>query len=205
MAVYAVPAEISTSSRLRGSWRQFAIAGVGGCRGREHSIPPRVFRHMDRRNPACEHPGTHGSAKTLGWEAGQHTADAGPSLVVASLQAHVFRPAVLWIVLTLALGPSASVLCQSFCDSHASAAGDCHHEGPSPVSLGDGDHCDTVGLDAAYLREDASLRVSAPDRHQAMPVLVYQTPKSSTSPALVRARLESAPSDRRPLLIALRI
>lgn len=166
---------------------------------------PAGFRHRDGEIPQAKIPESHRSAPIGGQEAGSHATDTGLRLVVGSTQDHVFRPAVLWIVLTLALAPNASALCRSWCDSQGSNATDCHHEASSPESVSSGDQCDTVAFDAAYLREEASPRVSAPDRHHAMPVSVYDTPKSSSSPALVRARLEAPPSERRPLPIALRI
>ena len=81
----------------------------------------------------------------------------------------MFRAAVLSIVLTLAVGPNASLLCGTWCDPQAVAARGCHDEDPvTPPSVAGDGSCDHVVLSvAAFLREDVRRGVSAPDAGQA--------------------------------------
>ena len=166
---------------------------------------PAGSRHRGGEIPQTKIPGCHLSAPIGRQEAGSHATDAGPRLVVGWAQVHVFRPAVLWIVLTLALAPNASALCRSWCDSHGSTATDCHHEASSPESVSSGDQCDTVAVDAAYLREEAPSQVATPDSHHAVLVSVHEIPRSLSSVAFLQVGRGSPPCDRRPLPIALRI
>ena len=118
----------------------------------------------------------------------------------------VLRAAAVSIVLTLAMGQHAALLCQAWCDPHAAAATACHHDGATSPSLTGTDHCTdcTFGL-AAFVREDARRGPSAPDAQHAVAVagLRFAPPptdiRSCHDPGL-QSLLAS-----RPLVIALRI
>ena len=119
---------------------------------------------------------------------------------------HVFRAAVLSIVLTLAVGPNAALLCRTWCDQQVATASRCHHETSttSPNVAGD-DSCDSSVLSAAFLREDVRRGVSPPDGDQAIPIPRYQVACST-----IDARPGHEPGrewslEKRPLSTALRI
>jgi hypothetical protein len=120
---------------------------------------------------------------------------------------HVLRAAVLSIVLTLAVGPNASLLCRIWCHPQADAATGCHHVDPttSPSVAGDGS-CDHVVLSAAAVFPDNVRRaVSAPDADYAILVPRYQLALSTTD---TRPRPEPGREwrlENRPLLATLRI
>ena len=121
----------------------------------------------------------------------------------------MFRTAVLSIVLTLAVGQNAALLCSTWCDAHAQAARACHHKDPTPAgSVSAGDDCCNVVLGTsttAFLREDVQLGSSSADPDDAIPVTRYQ-PAHST----IAARTRPEPGwtwslEQRHLLTALRI
>lgn len=118
----------------------------------------------------------------------------------------MFRASVLSIVLTLAAGPNAALLCRTWCDPQAAAASGCHQEAPatSPSMAGD-DTCDNVLSAAAFLREDVRGGVASQDADQAVLVPRYHLAYSA-----IAARPGQEPGcgwslDHRPLSTALRI
>lgn len=130
----------------------------------------------------------------------------GVFLAILRSERHVVRAFVLSIVLTLAGGPNASLLCRTWCDPQAAAASGCRHEDPatSPSVAGD-DSCDKVVLSAAFLREDVRRGASAPDADDAVLVPRCQLAHSTTD---ARPRQEPGREwslDHRPLSTALRI
>jgi hypothetical protein len=119
----------------------------------------------------------------------------------------VFRAAALSVVLTVAVGPSASLLCKAWCHPQAGATTECHHADPtaSPSVAGD-DHCDNVVLGAtAVLPEEGRRGVSVPGADHATPVTRYQPapPTTDTNPRHEPWREWSL--EKRPLSTALRI
>ena len=130
-------------------------------------------------------------------------------LLTDGTEHRVFRAAVLSIVLTLAVGPNASLLCRTWCgDQQAAAASGCHHEAPatSPSVAGE-DCCDSAVLGiAALLLKDERLSVSSPDGGHAILVLRYQ--QLALSPTDARRGDEPGRAwslERRPLPTVLRI
>ena len=89
---------------------------------------------------------------------------------------HVFRAALLSIVLSLAAGENAVILlCNTWCDAHAATASECHHENSSDTpSVAGGDCGDMVAAHTAILREDTRRDVSSADASQAIPAPRYQ-------------------------------
>lgn len=119
----------------------------------------------------------------------------------------MFRTAVLSMVLTVAAGPSVTLLCRTWCNPHVAVASGCHHEDRSTsVSTAGGDRCKDVVLRAgALLREDVRRGVFSPRGERAISVLRYQFARST-----IDARLGPEPGrdwslDKRPLTTALRI
>jgi hypothetical protein len=119
----------------------------------------------------------------------------------------VFKAAVLSIMLTLAAGPSASLLCRAWCDSQATAAGGCHHEAhaTSPSVAGDDNCDDTMVSGDAFLREDAPRGVSTPDADQAVLVVRFQLPRSPSAVRPGQKPWREWSLEQRPLSTTLRI
>jgi hypothetical protein len=123
----------------------------------------------------------------------------------------VFRAALFSIVLTLAVGQNASLLCQFWCHDATSAG--CPHQ-DAPVFLGSAtsprvsadDNCGNAFVGAvAVVREDARRTAPAPDAQHA---LVVQRFRLALSPTNLRPGFESGqrrPLEERPLVISLRI
>ena len=119
----------------------------------------------------------------------------------------MLRAAALSIVLALAAGPNASLLCKAWCGSQTAAASECHdHDGDSAApSVEGGDRCDTMPGAAPFLREGERRDVPAPDAEWTIPVPRFQLPDS---PAGARPGQEPGrdwPLEKRPLATALRI
>ena len=119
----------------------------------------------------------------------------------------VFRAAVLSIVLTLVVGPNASLLCAAWCAPKAATAGPCEHQDPaSAASITTNDSCPDIDASStALLREDTRRGSSAPWAQQAVLVarsLFAPSPShsASTGESAQRSLLEA-----RPLVLALRI
>jgi hypothetical protein len=118
---------------------------------------------------------------------------------------HVFRAALFSIVLTLAVGQNASLLCKVWCPD-ATSAGCPHHDSTTSPSMSTEDSCSTFVLAAvAFVREDARRTVAAPDGQNALEVPRFRL---FFSPTGLRPGFESGrrlPHEERPLIIALRI
>jgi hypothetical protein len=119
----------------------------------------------------------------------------------------VLRLVLLSIVLTLAAGQNAALLCKVWCDPHEAPASGCHHQhAPTFPSATAGDHCNDVVLNVpAFVREDERPRVSAPDVQHAL-----AGPRFQFAPPLTVTRPGNPPGqdwllERRPLVTALRI
>ena len=118
----------------------------------------------------------------------------------------MFRATLFSIVLTLAVGQNAGLLCKVWCYPHDATAG-CRQQEPttSPSVSGD-DYCNNVALGAmAFVREDARRTVSAPDVQNALGVPRF---RFSPPPTDSRSDYEAGRQlllEERPLVIALRI
>lgn len=119
---------------------------------------------------------------------------------------HVFRSAILSLILTLALGPTSALLCHAWCDSHQATASECHHKAPAthPTAAGQ-DTCNTAVLSAAFLPENTQDGAFSPYDGHPVPVLQYQltSPTTQAHPGDDTTRAWSC--DGRPLSIALRL
>jgi hypothetical protein len=118
----------------------------------------------------------------------------------------VLRAALLSIVLTLAAGPDAALLCGIWCHSGGGMAGACEHqtETTSPAIIAR-DDCTVSGSAIVFVREDARRGTSAPtgQRGDLVPQSALTPPASgrlSSYEAASRGLLEL-----RPLILALRI
>lgn len=119
----------------------------------------------------------------------------------------MFRAAVLSIVLTLAVGPSAGLLCKTWCNPQAAAADGGHHAASTAsTSVAADDTCEDLGLGAAaFLREDVRRGVSAPERDHAVVALPYHLARTTTDDrSREHAHIEWS-LEKRPLSTTLRI
>jgi hypothetical protein len=121
---------------------------------------------------------------------------------------YVFRAAFLTVVLTLVVGPDASLLCKVWCNQHAPAAKGCHHRdsGNTAPHAASSTTCDNVAPGvSAFLKEDAPHTASTSNGDHAIEVPRYQHAAST-----VHARPDHEPEhewglEKRPLVTALRL
>ena len=135
---------------------------------------------------------------------------AGAALALSSGERYVFRAALFSIVLTLAAGQNASLLCEVWCHDATSAG--CPHQGSttspdsttSPILKGD-DTCGSMFVGAvAFVREDGR-RIALADTQTAIVVPRFRL---APSPTHLGSGVESGRRrlfEERPLVIALRI
>ena len=97
----------------------------------------------------------------------------------------MFRAVVFSIALTVAAGPSATLLCGTWCDRPAAAATGCRHEDPATSpTVAAGGSCDSMALSSvAFLREEARRGKSASEAAHAVLVRRYQLAHSTTKPS----------------------
>jgi len=133
-------------------------------------------------------------------------ASAGPGLALPWASTNVFRAFVLSIVLTLAVGQNASLLCAVWCHPAAGPTGACElQELSTSPSVAGNDDCPEVAAQAtAFVREDVRREGSAPDALYAVVVPPFQfAPPSHLASG--HGAGQPPPLDARPRLLALRI
>jgi hypothetical protein len=132
---------------------------------------------------------------------------AGALLATGRSEHHMFRATALSIVLTLTVGPNASLLCRAWCDSNAGAWNECQHERSSATTrIAVDDDCDNAVFGvAAVLREDVRRDVPPPDSNRAIPVLRFQLVQTTIDARQGREPWRDWSLQERPLLTALRI
>jgi hypothetical protein len=132
-------------------------------------------------------------------------AQAGAALALKGGEHHVFRAALFSIVLTLAVGQNASLLCKVWCDD-AAPAGCPHQDSRTSPSVSADDSCSSVVVGAvAFVREDARRTAAAP---RAQNALVVPRFRRAPSPNNLRSGFESGRLlllEERPRILALRI
>src|SRR5688572_29052499 len=97
----------------------------------------------------------------------------------------MFRAAALSIVLTLAIGPNASLLCRVVCDQPQAQATGCDHKGPAAVSASvTGDNCchDAVPSVTEFLPKDVRRDVSFAKAYHATPQLASELAQPAVDP-----------------------
>jgi hypothetical protein len=117
----------------------------------------------------------------------------------------VFRAALFSIVLTLAVGQNASLLCEVWCPDTTSAR--CPHQDSAiSPSVGAHDNCRTdVGTAVAFVREDARRTAAAPDAQNALAVPRFLLTLSHIDLGFGCESGRRHLLEERPLVIALRI
>jgi len=127
-------------------------------------------------------------------------------LLLFAASTNVFRAALLSIVLTLAAGQNAALLCDVWCHSGAGMTGTCEHQTKATTpGVGANDDCAVNGNAVVFVREDGRPGASAPDVAGAVVVarFAFRPPAAGTLSAYrsnSRLLLEL-----RPLVLALRI
>ena len=133
-------------------------------------------------------------------------ASAGLGLAILCASTNVLRILVLSIVLALAVGQNASLLCAIWCHPAAGPIGPCEHQGPSTSPSVAGNHgCPVVaGPATAFVREDVRREGLAADAMYAVAVPPFRfapPPQSAFA-----CKPDHGPAlDTRPLVLALRI
>lgn len=117
----------------------------------------------------------------------------------------VFRAALFSIVLTLAVGQNAALLCEVWCQDATSAG--CPHRGSTTSpSVSADDSCSRVVVEAVgFVREDARRTAAAPDAQNALALPRFRLVPSPTN---LRSGFEAGRRlllEERPLILALRI
>ena len=112
---------------------------------------------------------------------------------------HVFRAALFSIVLTLAVGQSAGLLCKVWCHDGTSA-GCARQDSTTSPSVNADDTCRSAVLGAvAVVREDA--RRSAPDAQNALVVSRFRLASSTTARRPGFESGQRRPLEERPVII----
>lgn len=180
--LYASPAQtqIGDGCGISGSgWRESAAASFGEPAG-------------------MQNPGVCGTPRV------QRT---GPSLAPLRDEKLVVRAAVLSIVLTLAIGPNATLLCSVWCRPDEAKSSACQHQdaATSPLVTGGGS-CQTAGASAtALIREDARRGSPLAGAQHAIAVSRFRFAPPSNHTARPSDVATSLVADARPHLIALRV
>ena len=118
----------------------------------------------------------------------------------------MLRAALFSIVLTLAAGQNAALLCLVWCGSLATS--DCHHRdsGSTSASVASDTSCDHVAPGvSAFLKEDGSRTASAPDGDHAIEVPRYHLRHLTTDARPGHEPGHERSLANRPLSTALRI
>lgn len=132
--------------------------------------------------------------------------DVGVPLASYRTDHPMFGAAVLFIALTLAVGPNAALLCSAWCHPQSAAATGCHHEDPGTTpSIAADESCDDGVLSAAFLREELRRNVSAQGVVHATLVPRYQLAHSTTDPGYRHEPWREWSLEKRSLATALRI
>ena len=151
-------------------------------------------------NPAP--PGSRPSRKGPGFQAtslGKILAQVLPFFVPSS---DVFRAALLSIVLTLAAGQDAALLCSVWCHSGGGMAGACEHQMPGVLA---NDDCAVNVNPVIFVREDGGRSVSAPDVAGAIAVARFAFTPPTAGTLSVYEPNSRLLLELRPLVLALRI
>lgn len=161
------------------------------------------FRHrlVKFREAVASQPPYAGNVSVFGVLASIGT---GPPLARCWVERSVFRAAVLFIVLTLAGGPNATLLCAVWCHPEEARTSSCQHPGAitSPSVTG-GDSCGAVaGTLTALARDDAKRGQPAP---QTAPVPGFALAPSRAAATRSSRPLTALGVTTPPLLTALRI
>jgi hypothetical protein len=119
---------------------------------------------------------------------------------------YVFRTAVLSIVLTFAVGPSASLLCRAWCDPQSASSTGCSHSAPADApSVGDNNSCEVGVLSVVAVRQDERRGMLNPSVDQGTLVSRYHLASSAADLRTAHRPAHARSLEHRPLVTTLRI
>jgi hypothetical protein len=117
----------------------------------------------------------------------------------------VFRAATVSVLLMIAVGPSAALLCKAWCNRAGVAVSDCQHgQANTTPALTGVEDCEAAAL-TAIVREEIRRGVSWSDSRAAVAVLPNHYTNSSRQVHTWDPPALRSPAGLRPLLTALRI
>ena len=117
----------------------------------------------------------------------------------------VFRAALVSVVLTLAIGQNAGLLCKVWCHD-ATSTGCPHQDSATSPSVRADDNCTIPAVGAVtFVREDGRRTTPAPDAQSALAVLRFRFLAPPTDPLRGYESGRRLLLEERPLVIALRI
>jgi len=119
----------------------------------------------------------------------------------------VFRAAVVFIVLTVAAGQNAALLCSVWCHPPEAATGVCGHLGQitSPSMTGNDSCNQLVAGVTAFVREDVRRGASAPDMQHGVVVPWFECAPPPAHSTSGRRLGQQTPLQVSPLILVLRI
>ena len=132
----------------------------------------------------------------------------GAALALKSGEDHVFRAALFSIVLTLAVGQSASLVCTVWCVRHDATSAPCPHQDPTTsLSVRGDDNCnDLVTLGTVpFASEDGRRTARSSDSQNTLIVRGFRIAQAPTDLWFGRDSGRLRLLQHRPLVLALRI
>jgi len=134
-------------------------------------------------------------------------AGAGAALAFICSEHHVFRAAVVSIVLTLAAGQNAALLCSVGCHPPEAASGvrEHQHQATSPGMIGNDSCVRLVAEAAAFVREDVRPGASAPNVQHGVVVPWFEFAPPPAHPTYGSSLCRETPLQASPLILVLRI
>ena len=117
----------------------------------------------------------------------------------------MFRAAVVSIVLALATGPNASLLCSTWC--HQAATAGCEHgDTTGAQTIAANDICPmTVGTSSAYVREDVRRGTSTSQAQHVKNVIPFESGRPPIEAVSVAHAGPCPPLAAQPVVLPLRI
>jgi len=163
------------------------------------------FRHRPAkfRKLATPEPSTH--EETATFSGGCLAGSMAQVLPLGVASSNVFQAALLLIVLTLAAGQDAALLCGVWCHSGGGMAGACEQQTEPTSPIITNDDCTISGNAIVFVREDARRSTSAPTVQNGalVPQFAFTSPASGSLSGYEEAGRQLLES--RPLVLALRI
>lgn len=119
----------------------------------------------------------------------------------------MFRTVVVWIVLSLAGAPQASLLCRGWCDVQGQPMPECHGQQTAvPMRVGPAASCDGMTVtEVPFVREDVRRRAAPPHTSQAIVAVTSPLTGSIWRSHPGTIATSELMFERRPNLTALRI
>lgn len=154
-------------------------------------------------SPQARTAGAAGAPKKSAFPSGLDRVRLAQLLPLGGEEHYVFQAVVCSIVLSLALGQNAPLLCKVWC--HDATPAHCPHESTAATRVSADQRCDDTAADVvAFVREDGRRAGSAPDAQHAAAAPPF---RPAPAPASLPSGVEQGrrPLEERPLVFSLRI